>query len=662
MNSPLQDPVTTPNASLFIGAAWYPEHWDRATAEEDMRLMVSLGMNVVRVAEFAWSRLEPKEGIYELSWLHEALDLAHASGINVVLGTPTPTPPAWLLKKYPDIGYQDEDGYRHRHGSRQHACYNNPIFREYGRKITEVVARELGKHPAVVAWQTDNELRGHQKICTCPSCHKAWAKWLEKRYGTVEELNKIWGTHIWSNHYDSFEDVPQMYRLCCWSHHFSLVTNYKRFMSDTAVEFQNEHAEIIRAHSPHPITHNSEESIDEWDLFRNLDFAGIDLYPRAFTRQKVQLRIDSMRTLKPGRRYWTMETGCDSGEDDRQKPGQVPYFGFLSYVSGSQAIMYWCWRQNRTGTEIQHATLLYSDGQPTPDWQEVAKVSETRKKLEPILRDYSPAPAEVAIVRSESNARYFFNAGLEAGFSYLDRISGQYATLAEVGAWRDVIDERAPLDSYKIVFTPYLPYVSSEFLQHIEAVLNRGGAWVVGPYAGFRERDHTIPTNAILGQVEKMLGFKTKYFAQHGIGNISFAAGFQGKGEMYSTVFEPGSGDEVLGTYIDGAYKDLTWGISRAFGKGRVYVLGSEVDSRSRALLFAKILDREKIERVPLHASISRVPQVKRDGGKAWALCNAEAATQEIVLPGPGRDLLTGQSVGKKTALPGLTNAFIAFD
>jgi beta-galactosidase GanA len=41
-----------------LGVCYYPEHWDESRWPEDLRRMRSLGIKFVRVAEFAWSRLE----------------------------------------------------------------------------------------------------------------------------------------------------------------------------------------------------------------------------------------------------------------------------------------------------------------------------------------------------------------------------------------------------------------------------------------------------------------------------------------------------------------------------------------------------------------------------------------------------------------------------
>ena len=65
--------------------------------------MKETGVKVVRVAEFAWSRLEPSEGDFQLDWLDRAIDLFHKYGLQVVIGTPTATPPRWLTTKFPDV-------------------------------------------------------------------------------------------------------------------------------------------------------------------------------------------------------------------------------------------------------------------------------------------------------------------------------------------------------------------------------------------------------------------------------------------------------------------------------------------------------------------------------------------------------------------------------
>lgn len=92
------------------GASYYPESWPAESVDADIRLIKEANINVVRMAEFSWSLIEPSAGTYEFQWLHKIIDELHANGIAVIFGTPTATPPVWLWKKYPEIGRIDEDG------------------------------------------------------------------------------------------------------------------------------------------------------------------------------------------------------------------------------------------------------------------------------------------------------------------------------------------------------------------------------------------------------------------------------------------------------------------------------------------------------------------------------------------------------------------------
>ena len=89
-HAPIPTQIPSQNA-ILMGAAWYPEQWPESHWEEDLRLMEAANLKVVRIAEFAWSRLEPSEGNYDFDWLERAINLAAKHHIVSVLGTPTAT-------------------------------------------------------------------------------------------------------------------------------------------------------------------------------------------------------------------------------------------------------------------------------------------------------------------------------------------------------------------------------------------------------------------------------------------------------------------------------------------------------------------------------------------------------------------------------------------
>ena len=182
----------------YRGVAYYPEYWPEERWEEDIRLMRAAHINLVRVGEFAWTPMEPAEGRFTLDWLHRLVAGMGAAGINVLLCTPTATPPAWLTEQYPDVLLVREDGSRAEHGRRRHYCPTSPTYRHYSQRITETLSREFARYPNVVAWQLDNEFGPEYSFCHCAHCQGQFHAWLQRRYGTLEELNARWATRFWS--------------------------------------------------------------------------------------------------------------------------------------------------------------------------------------------------------------------------------------------------------------------------------------------------------------------------------------------------------------------------------------------------------------------------------------------------------------------------------
>ena len=251
---------------MYFGADYYPEHWPRERWETDAKLMQEAGFNLIRVAEFSWAKLEPSEGHWDFGWLDDALDVFYKYGIQVVMGTPTATPPKWLMDRHPEIYKRDFQGLVLGFGSRRHYCYNSEIYREYSEKIVEKMAQHYANHPAVAAWQIDNEFTaGDGLYCYCESCRQKFIVWLKKKYGSLDALNKAWGTVFWSQTYTDWDQiiVPRksavhrtLGAIECNAHNPGLNLDYARFQSDAIVDYCAIQSRIIRRWSKAPITHN----------------------------------------------------------------------------------------------------------------------------------------------------------------------------------------------------------------------------------------------------------------------------------------------------------------------------------------------------------------------------------------------------------------------
>ncbi len=639
---------------LWLGAALYPEAWSRDVVREDIRRIRDAGLNVVRMGEFAWSTFEPKENELKADWMRAVMDELHAEGLSTVLGTPTATPPRWLTVRHPEIGWVNAKGERALHGGRQHPCPGNPIFRQHAVRIARWMAREFGRHPGLVAWQVDNEPK--LRPCICEACRAAWPKWLAQHYGSIDALNEAWGTSVWSMTYGAFAEVPVLEG---WQSP-PLRASYLRFQADQANELIHLQADAVREHSAAPITTNTVSSADNPSLFAPLDFASSDFYHSAAESWVLQWDLDWLRAIKPGRKFWIMETSPDFNLWGNHPAGYLAVQAFLMWCSGSQAVLYWLWRQQRAGMEIPHPSFLYAHGAPTRGGLELPQLSALHRALEPLLGTFSPAPAPVALVRSDRFSRYLHeDTPPSPKFEYFGSMSRQHRALGDAGLWRDVIWAEADFSRYAMLIVPYLTCVEDAFVARLGPWLERGGAAVLGPCSGTRTPENTAHTNGLLGKLEERFGFSTRHWEWAGATTIEY----QGRaldvpaGETVS--FAEGPGIEVLGCYKTGRQSGEAWGIAVPVGKGTLYLIGTHLPPEANVALFAGVAQRSGVPRLPALPNTTVIPMDSPDRGRALAVANWGTEAVSFPLTSPAKDALTGTTYTCECSLKPQTCAFL---
>ena len=182
-----------------LGTCYYPEHWPEEIWAEDARRMADAGITWVRIGEFAWSRLEPEPGRLTFDWLDRAIGTLADAGLKIVLGTPTATPPRWMLTKHPDMLAVDADGRPRGFGSRRHYCFSHDGYLAECRRIVTLLAEGYGPDPRIEAWQTDNEYGCHDTTLSYSTAAlHAFRDWLGQTYQSPDALNRAWGNVFWS--------------------------------------------------------------------------------------------------------------------------------------------------------------------------------------------------------------------------------------------------------------------------------------------------------------------------------------------------------------------------------------------------------------------------------------------------------------------------------
>ena len=201
------------------------------------RSMVELGLSRVRIAEFAWSRIEPEPGQFAWGWLDRAIETLASAALKIILCTPTATPPKWLVDRMPDMLQLDGSGRPRRFGSRRHYCFSHEGYRVEAARITSAIAERYGANPAVVAWQTDNEYGCHDTVISySEAAARGFRRWLRERYGSIAVLNRAWGNVFWSQEYRSFDEIDPPH-LSVTEANPAHRLDFQRFSSDEVVAF-----------------------------------------------------------------------------------------------------------------------------------------------------------------------------------------------------------------------------------------------------------------------------------------------------------------------------------------------------------------------------------------------------------------------------------------
>ena len=510
---------------MKLGVCYYPEHWPRSMWAEDARRMHAMGIRVVRIAEFAWSRIEPEPGRFDWAWLDEAVETLHAAGLGVVMCTPTATPPKWLHDRMPDMVAVDLQGRPRGFGSRRHYCFSHAGYRAESRRISRAVAERYGQHPAVVAWQTDNEYGCHDTVLSLSeSARQGFRRWLAARYTTIDALNTAWGTVFWSQVYRSFDEID-LPALTVTEAHPAHRLDWRRFSSDEVVAFNREQVAILRELSPgRPVSHNFMGFFTEFnhhDVAADLDIATWDTYPLGVTQMLFLSAEEKARWARTGHpdipsfhhdlyrgmcrdgRWWVMEQQPGPVNWAHWNPaphdGTVRLWTWQAFAHGAEVVSYFRWRQAPFAQEQMHTGLLRPDSSEDQGALEAAQVGAELAALTErgVLTDALrlSVRADVALV-FDYDALWMAQIQPQgADYNPVELSFRAYSGLRQLGLDVDIVGPRAGMDlsGYRLIVLPAALHVGADLQTALTTAAAHGAQIVLGPRAGSKSVNLSFP-------------------------------------------------------------------------------------------------------------------------------------------------------------------------
>ncbi len=505
---------------FYFGVDYYPEHWPEERWLVDAQLMAQAGMNIVRLAEFAWSKMEPHDGQFDFAWLDRALEILSAQGIRAVLGTPTASPSPWLMINHPELFRVRNDGQRVTYGNRREYCPSQSLYHEYSKRIVTKMAEHYASYPAVIGWQIDNEFGDR---CYCSACAAAFQDWLCRRYGTLERLNQAWGTVFWSHIYTEWSQIPAPLTTG-GSPNPGLALDYARFVSDSYIKYQQLQVDIIREKCPdHFITHNfmgfGYDQLNYFDLARSLDFVAWDNYPRNqwWLKKEVDpagpgLGHDTMRGLKR-QNFWMMEQQAGPGGWEMvgmaPRPGELRLWAYQAIAHGADAMVFFRWRTAHFGTEEYWHGLLNHDGSPSRRYEEIKRMGAEIARAGTLIHGAAVKPAAAMLLSYDSRFAFQIQPN-NPQFSYYWHFYHLYRSLHQRNVLLDVLSPSDDLSSYKLVLAPAFHVVAEAESENLRRFVEAGGVLLVTPRSGAKDTSNAVVNQPLPGLLAGLCGVEVE--------------------------------------------------------------------------------------------------------------------------------------------------------
>lgn len=576
---------------ILYGGDYNPEQWPREVWKEDMRMMKKAHINIVTLNTFSWAALQPSEDVYCFEKLDEIMELVRENGLKVCMATSTGAHPAWMAKRYPDILRTESNGMKRKFGGRHNSCPNSTTYRYYSARLVEKLAQRYKKYENIVAWHISNEFGGE---CYCENCERAFRKWLKQKYGSLDEVNRVFNTSFWGHTFYDWEEivVPNLQ-----SEHFfadgeertmfqGISLEYRRFMSESMQEcFRLEYEEIKKIMPNTPITTNLMKNykwLDYQKWAKDMDFISWDSYPAPDdSPAEIAFQHDLMRGLKQQNSFVLMEQTPSVTNwlpyNKLKRPGEMRLLSYQAAAHGADAIQFFQIRRSIGGCEKYHGAVIDHAGRDdTRVFREVEQLGQELDKLGNAFLE-GRTPAETAILFDWDNWWAIeYSAGPSVRMKYLDAVMDYYTAAFEKNIPVDIIGYEDSLDSYKVVIAPLLYMIKDGADKKIRSYVKQGGTFITTYFSGIVDEHDLVILGGYPGKLRDILGIwvEENDALPEEENNIFSYKGKKYPAELICDLMHL-EGAEAVSVYEEDFYKGMPVITKNRLGRGNAYYVGT---------------------------------------------------------------------------------------
>ncbi len=600
---------------MLLGVDYYPEQWENLMTDGDLDNICELGCNVIRIGEFSWHRMEKREGEYDFSYFDDIIAKAKARELKVIMGTPTATPPAWLIHKHPEIVQTDETGRKRVFGGRHTFCFSSEIYTEYCKKIVRALAEHYKNETDIIAWQIDNEL-GHEgsDICWCDKCKNKFNAYLAKKYKDIDKLNEAYGTAFWSQEYNSFDEVPLPFNTIT-THNPSLRLDFERFCSRNIVDFLKVQAEIIKSVIPDAIVLHDfpggglDKSVDYSEVVEYVDKTAYNNYPvwggqmQPIPPHEIAFGLDYARGLKGENIIITEAIMGAQGHNVNgflPRPNQAKMWSYQSVARGADGLLYFRYREAAKGAEQFCYGILDSDNVKGRKFYEAQSFFKEIQAYGEILSQ--PFKSECAMIYSFDSLASMRLQPQSVSYDNQREMKKLYKAFYDLNVAVDVIPSEREWSGYKLLIVPALTVCDSELCSRLKKYVSDGGTVILTYRTAVKDKNNNLTLGKVIPvNLDDLIGAYVREcesiesengFTLIGEGDYT---GKTGEGGVFRDMLVP-VGAQTLFRYADDFYADCSAVVRNSFGKGKAYYFGTSLSYKVLSELVAEILDTAGVE------------------------------------------------------------------
>lgn len=653
---------------LLHGGDYNPDQWLDCPdiLEKDIELMKKAGINSVSLGIFAWSALEPQEGVYTFEWMDQTIDRLYQNGIFTILATPSGARPAWMDEKYPEVRRVLANGKRNHHGGRHNHCITSPVYRQKVHEMNTLLAKRYGSHPGVILWHLSNEYGG---ACYCELCRQKFREWLKDRYhNDISELNHAWWTGFWSHTYSSFEQIdPPMEQ--GERSVLGMILDWRRFTTWNTADFIRNETEPLQKHAPSlPTTTNFMwlfGGLDYNRIAKEIDVISWDAYPRWHNEQplyevasETAFNHSLMRSFKRGQPFMLMESTPSLVNwmpyNKLKRPGIHQLACLQAIASGSDTVQYFQFRMGRGSFEQFHGAVVNHTGRDdTRVFREVSQVGSLLKSLSQTAGS-APAPRTAVIYDWDNRWAIEDMAGAaKQDKKYNETCIQHFRAMLRLGEDPDVISSTESFDGYDLIAAPMLYMLKPGVVQRLKEFVSSGG---------------TLVTTWLTGYVDES--------------TLAFLGGFPGDGLMEVTGVEaeeldtlyPGQSNQVLwngkayrtaefcelltlrgaktaGTYKEDFYAGQPAVTVHPFGKGMSVHIATRVEENCLMDIYTDIFKEKHLGKGPLPLGLEIHSRVNEGSRFCFYLNFSENPVETPMTSKLCRDMISGVEIPAGTVM-----------